>query len=64
MRIRTLLGATALALLLASTAWTEGGVPVGDEAPDFDGGDVINSEPVKIGDLKGRLILLELFSTT
>ncbi len=64
MRIRTLLGATALALLLATTAWTEGGVPIGDEAPDFDAGEFVNTEPVRLSDLKGRLILLELFSTT
>ncbi len=64
MRICTLLGATALAFLLATTAWSEGGIAVGEEAPDFEGGDVLNSEPIKVGDLKGRLILLELFSTT
>ena len=63
MRPRTLAGALALTLLLAATP-ASAGVEVGAEAPDFDGGEFINSEPFKISDMKGRLMLLELFSTT
>ena len=63
MRIRTLLGATALfVLLLASPAVAE--QAVGEEATSFGAAGYINTEPVEISDLKGRLILLELFSTT
>ena len=61
-RIRALVGASALVLLLASPA--SAGVEVGEEAPDFSAGGCINSEPISIAELKGRLILLELFSTT
>lgn len=57
------LGALALALVLSSGT-ASAGVEVGSEAPDFDSGEFINTEPVKLSELKGRLILLELFSTT
>jgi hypothetical protein len=61
-RTRCLLGALALVLMLSSPA--SAGVEVGSEAPDFGAGGQFNSEPVKLSELKGRLILLELFSTT
>jgi hypothetical protein len=61
-RIRTLVGATALVLLLAAPA--SAGVEVGAEAPDFSAGGCLNSEPITLAELKGRLVLLELFSTT
>ena len=57
-------GALALSLFIGSSAPAYGEVAVGDEAPDFDAAHYFNSEPVKISDLKGRLVLVELFSTT
>ena len=60
---RTLAGAIALSLCLVVTP-ASAGVEIGADAPDFSGGEFINSEPFKISDMKGRLILLELFSTT
>lgn len=63
MRVRTLAGALALSLCLAATP-ASAGVEIGAAAPDFSGGEFINSEPFKLSDMKGRLILLELFSTT
>ena len=63
MRTRTLIGATALCvLMLASPA--SAGIEVGEEAPDFQGEGYFNTEPITVGALKGRLIFLELFSTT
>lgn len=63
MRIKFLAGAVALsALLFAGPA--HAGVEVGEEAPSFNSGDFINCEPIQISDLTGRLVLLELFTTT
>ncbi len=39
-------------------------VPVGDAAPDVKAEVYLNTEPVTVANLKGRLILLELFTTT
>lgn len=67
MRTRTLFGAMALSLLLMTVpagAEEREGVPIGTEAPDVVAGDFINTEPVKLSQLKGRLVLLELFTTT
>ena len=61
-RSRCFLGAIALVLMLSTSA--SAGVEVGAEAPDFGAEGQFNSEPVKLSDLKGRLVLLELFSTT
>ena len=63
MRIRTLAGALALSLLLVP-APASAEVEVGADAPDMSAQEFINTEPVKLSELKGRLILLELFSTT
>ena len=63
MRRPLLAGAVALCALL-SAGPASAGVEVGAEAPTFDAGDFINTEPVTIADLAGRLIFLELFSTT
>ena len=60
---RTFAGAVALSLLLLATP-ASAGVEIGAEAPEVTGADFINTEPVKLSELKGRLILLELFSTT
>jgi len=61
-RKRLFLGAIALVFALAAPA--SAGVEVGAEAPEFEADGYINTEPVKLGDLKGRLILLELWKTT
>ena len=63
MRIRTILGATALEFLFMATP-ASAGVDVGADAPDVTADSFFNTEPVKLSELKGRLILLELFSTT
>jgi hypothetical protein len=63
MKHRILLGAAALSLLFIS-APASAEVAVGADAPTFQSGDYVNTDPVQISDLKGRLILLELFSTT
>lgn len=63
MKSITLAAAAALyALLLVTPGYAE--VEVGAEAPDLGAKDFFNTEPVKFAELKGRLILLELFSTT
>jgi hypothetical protein len=63
MKFRTLAGATALAFLLPAAA-ARAEVAVGEEAPTFEAADFINTEPLDLSALKGRLVLLELFSTT
>jgi hypothetical protein len=35
----------------------------GDVAPDFEGRDFLNSSPVSLKSLRGRLVFIELFST-
>ena len=63
MKIQALAAAAALSsLLLVSPA--SAAVEVGAEAPDFAAKEFVNTEPVAFSDLKGRVILLELFTTT
>ena len=64
MRKQLAAGALALCVLLSAGPAMAGGVDVGAEAPSFGAGAFINTEAVSIEDLAGRLILLELFSTT
>lgn len=63
MRIPIVAGALALGVLF-SAGPASAGLEVGAEAPSFEAADYINTEPVQIADLSGRLILLELFKTT
>jgi hypothetical protein len=67
-RNRLFLGAMALvftgALVFAQAAPASAAIEVGAEAPDFGSDGAINSEPLNLSDLKGRLILLELWKTT
>jgi hypothetical protein len=63
MRIRTVAGAAALALLLHAPS-VRAEKAVGEEAITFGSGGCLNTEPVEVGNLVGRVILLELFSTT
>jgi hypothetical protein len=63
MTIRMLAGALALSAVLAGGP-ARAEVAVGESAPDFGAREFINTEPLTFTELKGRLILLELFSTT
>jgi hypothetical protein len=54
----------AALLVLLSAAPASAELALGDPAPDVTSADYINTEPVKLPDLSGRLILLELFKTT
>ena len=58
------LGALVASFLFLGSSDTVAAVAVGDEAPEVTGGAHFNCEPVKLSDLKGRLVFLELFSTT
>ncbi len=54
-----------LCLALAAPAVAEGvGLGEGDKASPFEGKEFINTDPVSLKSLRGRMILLELFSTT
>lgn len=63
LRRRILLGALAVGFLLAP-APARAEVAVGAEAPDVEAKEFINVEPISLSQLSGRLILLELFTTT
>ena len=54
--------ALTLAFLIAPAAQAE--IEVGAEAVDVSAEEYVNTEPVKLVDLSGRLILLELWKTT
>ena len=63
--LKRALSPLALALLLLlgpGTARAE--VETGADAPDVTAGAQLNIEPVTLAGLKGRLIFLELFTTT
>jgi peroxiredoxin len=53
----------ALLVVLAAPALADG-VAVGAEAPAFEGREFINTPPVKLADLKGHVVVLELFKTS
>lgn len=58
--------ASALGLcLLAAPASAGSGIELkeGDAAAAFEGKDFINTDPVSLKSLRGRVVLLELFST-
>ena len=60
---RSLVAATTLiALCAAGTARAE--LEAGVDAPDVTAQAFINTEPLSLADLKGRVVFLELFSTT
>ena len=66
---RCFLGALAAVFLLVNPglmppASAGDGIEVGADAPDFDSDGTFNTEPLKLSDLRGRLILLEFFKTT
>ena len=63
MKLKNLIGTTALMLLMgAGIVYAK--AEVGDDATDVTASDFINIEPIKMLDLKGRVIFFELFSTT
>jgi len=59
-----LLAGGALALALAAPLSADVGLGAGDAAIDFEGKDFVNTDPVSLKSLRGRIVLLELFSTT
>jgi len=60
-----LLAPAALALTLGfGPAPAHAALEAGVDAPDVEAVEYINIEPVKLSDLSGRLILLELWKTT
>ena len=57
--------AAALALLfLLAPAPARAEVAVGEDAPQVEAQGYVNTEPVSLTDLKGRVVLLELWKTT
>ena len=64
MRTRSLsLFALALVTTLCLFAGAAQAADVGDVAPEFEGKEFFNCESVSLKELRGRLILFELFST-
>jgi hypothetical protein len=61
---KALAGAALAAIVLLGAAPATAEVPLGEDAPEVEAQDFINTQPVKLTDLSGRLILLELFTTT
>jgi len=62
LRTGTLFG-LALVTVLTLAAGTAQAADVGDVAPEFEGKDFINCDSISLKELRGRLILFELFST-
>ena len=62
-RLRTYAAAAAIATAFWLAAPSALAVDVGDLAPDFEGKAFINCEELSLKDLRGRLVLFELFST-
>ena len=67
-RVRRTLVAGGAAAVAMATLWAatpaRAAVSVGEEAPDVTAEIHLNTEPVSVAGLKGRVILLELFTTT
>lgn len=61
--MRNLMALAALALA-AAAAPARGESAVGSEAPAIEGREFINTAPVKLADLRGSVVLVELFRTT
>ena len=53
----------ALAFLLAPSP-VRAELEIGADAPDVTAAEYVNTEPLALADLSGRLILLELWKTT
>ena len=52
---------TLVGFLLLFFAWAEGGM-VGEPAPEFTNAVWVNSAPLKLEDLRGKVILLEFWT--
>ena len=61
---RLLLGGLAALAAVALALPASAAVGPGDLAPDFEGNDYFNTEPLTLRDLRGKLVFLELFSVT
>ena len=53
-----------LGVLLLAAAPAAAEIRTGDAAAPFEGRDFFNTEALTLEDLRGRVVLLELFSTT
>ena len=69
MRLKTLLGVTLGALVtvaavvaLPDTATAQRGVRLGQPAPEITGGPWINSEPLSMEKLRGRVVFVEFWT--
>lgn len=63
--LRNLMKSIALVLVAAAgAAPARAEIAIGAEAPAFEGREFINTPPVKLSDLKGRVVVLELFRTS
>lgn len=61
MRVRSWAGMVLVSAALAWAAPVLAGV--GDKAPDFDGTEYVNTPEVSMKDLRGQVILYEIFRT-
>lgn len=61
---RALLGLLLSTTLLLAASGAARAAEVGDVAPDFEGRDFFNTDPITLKDLRGHVVLLELFSVT
>ncbi len=60
-----LLAATSFAVVLSTLSPpARAELEVGADAPDVKAREYLNTEPLALQDLRGRLVFLELFSTT
>jgi len=64
MRRSALLGLVLSTGLLLLASGPARAAEVGDVAPDFEGRDYFNTEPITLKELRGHVVLLELFSVT
>jgi hypothetical protein len=60
---RSLVAALALAASSLLAAPSEAGVKVGDPAPEMEGKEFINSKPITVKGLRGRVLLYDIFRT-
>ena len=70
MRATRVITGCAVVLVLAALSWWGGGAPgaagravrVGQAAPEITGGPWINSEPLSLAGLRGRVVLVEFWT--
>ncbi len=62
MSVAVAIAATAAVLSLARGAGAQGGPRVGQPAPEIAGGPWINSEPLSMEKLRGRVVFVEFWT--